>query len=277
MADTQTTTISDKDIRKVIITKGYDLSTIFGFILAFGLIITALLIGGVPGAFIDIKAFLIVFGGTLAVTIISYTSDELKAALKSFSHLFFHNNIEPDQLANQLIDISVISKKKGILAIQQAEKKVANNKFLARGLQMVSDGVTGEDILKILGHEINSQIARHQSGAKVMRRAADAAPAMGLIGTLVGLVQMLSMLDDPSTVGPSMAVALLTTFYGAILGTVIFSPLANKLELKAKYEYLQKHLILTAIKSIAMQENPRRLEMMLNSELPPVKRIRYFK
>ncbi|MEC7029070.1 MAG: MotA/TolQ/ExbB proton channel family protein, partial [Pseudomonadota bacterium] len=132
------------------------------------------------------------------------------------------------------------------------------------------------DIDRVLGQEVDALAERHRRSASILRRASEVAPAMGLIGTLVGLVQMLAQLDDPSSIGPAMAVALLTTFYGAIMGTVILGPLAAKLERNSGDETMIKNLILTAMGSIARQENPRRLEMLLNSELPPEHRIRYF-
>ncbi|HLF58773.1 MAG TPA: MotA/TolQ/ExbB proton channel family protein, partial [Alphaproteobacteria bacterium] len=118
--------------------------------------------------------------------------------------------------------------------------------------------------------------ARHIKGASVLRKGAEVAPAMGLIGTLVGLVQMLGRLDDPGTIGPAMAVALLTTFYGAVLANVVLAPLASKLERNSREELLVKHIFLMAASSIARQENPRRLEMLLNSVLPPSKRVQFF-
>ena len=141
---------------------------------------------------------------------------------------------------------------------------------------MVTDGYSADDIYQLLGQEVDSLAERHRRSASIVRRASEVAPAMGLIGTLVGLVQMLAQLDDPASIGPAMAVALLTTFYGAIMGTVILGPLAAKLERNSNDETMSKRLILTAMESIARQENPRRLEMLLNSELPPEHRIRFF-
>ena len=127
-----------------------------------------------------------------------------------------------------------------------------------------------------MGQEVDALLERHRRAASIIRRGSEVAPAMGLIGTLVGLVQMLAQLDDPSSIGPAMAVALLTTFYGAILGTIVLGPLSGKLERNSNSEAMIKNLVLTAMGSIARQENPRRLEMLLNSELPPDKRIRFF-
>jgi len=124
--------------------------------------------------------------------------------------------------------------------------------------------------------ELHAIADRHNKGADILRRAAEVAPAMGLIGTLVGLVQMLGNLDDPSAIGPAMAVALLTTFYGAVLGNMVFAPLASKLERKSDEEALLNEIYLLGITSIARQESPRRLEVLLNTILPPANRISYF-
>ena len=119
-------------------------------------------------------------------------------------------------------------------------------------------------------------VERHRRSASILRRAAEISPAMGLIGTLIGLVQMLANLSDPESIGPAMAVALLTTFYGAILGTAVLSPMAAKLERNSNEEAMLRSMVMIAMSSIARQDNPRRLEMLLNSELPPSKRIKYF-
>jgi chemotaxis protein MotA len=220
---------------------------------------------------------LIVFCGTLAVTAISFTGAEFFNTVKIIGKSLVRHIYNHKSSSHQLIDLAVAVRHDGVLSLQQIEKELKKDNFLYRGIQMVSDGNTSDEISRIMGQEIDAQAARHHKGISILRRAAETAPAMGLIGTLIGLVQMLAMLDDPSTIGPSMAVALLTTFYGAMLGTVVCSPLAGKLEANAEQEILHKTLILTTLGSIARQENPRRLEMMLNSELPPSQRVKYFK
>lgn len=254
-----------------------DYATISGLLVAFVLIATALVIGGSPQAFFDIRSFLIVICGTLAVTTISFTMEELRQTWQATGALMVRREFMPQDTARQILDLAMAARKDGVLALQNAERQLRYNQFFFRGVQMVSDGNTGDELVRLLGQEIDSQIGRSMKAVSVLRRAAEAAPAMGLIGTLIGLVQMLAMLDDPSAIGPNMAVALLTTFYGALLGTVVFSPLAAKVELTAQSDALQKNLIMMGLASIARQENPRRLEMVLNSELPPAQKIRYFK
>ena len=148
--------------------------------------------------------------------------------------------------------------------------------FLYKGFSMAVDGVSGDEIEAVLGQDLMATAQRHQRSADVLRRAAEYAPAMGLIGTLIGLVQMLGNLQDPTSIGPAMALALLTTFYGAVLANIVFSPLAAKLERNSAEEALVNHVYLLGAVSVSRQENPRHLEAMLNSVLPPAERIRFF-
>jgi chemotaxis protein MotA len=141
---------------------------------------------------------------------------------------------------------------------------------------MAVDGVGGDEIEAVLGQDLLAMAQRHQRSADVLRRASEYAPAMGLIGTLIGLVQMLGNLQDPTSIGPTMALALLTTFYGAVLANIVFSPLAAKLERNSAEEALVNHVYLLGAVSVSRQENPRHLEAMLNSVLPPAERIRFF-
>jgi len=141
---------------------------------------------------------------------------------------------------------------------------------------MVVAGTPGEEVESILHKEMMSTLQRHYKSANVLKKAAEFAPAMGLIGTLIGLVQMLGNLSDPASIGPAMAVALLTTFYGAVLANMVFAPLSTKLERNSTEEAMINNIYVMGAASIGRQENPRRLEMMLNSILPPAKRIQYF-
>lgn len=253
-----------------------DFATIFGLIFAIGLIVAAIAMGSNNANFINGPSFLIVVLGTMAATTVSYTGDELKHVPGILANTLLRRVRQPSTMARQLMDIAMLARKKGLLALSGAEPELRKEPFLARAVQLVTDGYSGDDIDRVLGQEVDAIAERHRRSASVLRRASEIAPAMGLIGTLVGLVQMLAQLDDPGSIGPAMAIALLTTFYGAIMGTVILGPLAAKLERNSNDETMLKNLILTAMGSIARQENPRRLEMLLNSELPPDERIRYF-
>ncbi len=254
-----------------------DWPTILGLVIAFSLIGAALAFGGSIGSFFNIPAAFIVIGGTIAVTSIAYRAEDLSKAWAILSASMFYQIRSPKSVALQLMDISVLAKQKGVLAIAQQEDELQKDNYIAFAMRYITDGYKTEDILQILTHDMDSLIERHKTGASIIRRASEVAPAMGLIGTLVGLVQMLSQLNDPSSIGPAMAIALLTTFYGAVLGTVILAPMAAKLERNASLDVMMKDIILSAAISISKQESPRKLETVLNAALPPDNKIVYFK
>lgn len=253
-----------------------DLATILGLVFCFMLIAAGIAMGQSNANFFDVPSVLIVILGTMAATSVAYTGEELRHVPGILANTLFRRVRKPSVMATQLMDIAALARKRGLLALGALDTELKKDPFLARAVQLVTDGFSGEDIERVLGQEVDSLAERHRRSASIMRRAAEIAPAMGLIGTLIGLVQMLSQLDDPSSIGPAMALALLTTFYGAILGNIILLPLAAKLERNSNDEAMIKGLVLTAMSSVARQENPRRLEMLLNSELPPDERIVYF-
>lgn len=253
-----------------------DLVTIFGLVFAFAFIGGAILIGQSNANFINVPSLMIVLFGSMAATSISFTGEELRRAGSIIGKSMVRRVQSPKKLASSLVDMAVIAKKKGILALSNYEREMNKDAFLAKSMQMAIDGYNPQEIEPLLVNEVETLSERHRRSASICKRASEIAPAMGLIGTLVGLVQMLADLENPETIGPAMAIALLTTFYGAILGTVVMAPLAVKLEKNSADETLIKTLIAIAATSVARQDNPRRLEMMLNSELPPSERIRYF-
>jgi chemotaxis protein MotA len=219
----------------------FDGATILGLGGAFVLISVAIVLGGSWAAFIDIPAMLIVLGGTFAVTTVSFNLSDIRTTQSIIANSLFKATRDAGEAARSVISLAETARQSGTLILQ--------------------DHLPG---------------LRHEPGASVLRRAADVAPAMGLIGTLVGLVQMLGNLEDPSSIGPAMAVALLTTFYGAVLGNMVFAPLAGKLERKSDDEALVNEVYLLGVSSIGRQESPRRLETLVNTILPPAKRVSFF-
>jgi len=254
-----------------------DWPTIFGLVIAFSLIGAALFFGGSVAAFFNIPAAFIVVGGTIAVTSIGYRSEDLAKAWTIFKASIAYKVRFPNQLALQLMDVAVLAKNKGVLALSQQEQAFEKDPYVANAMRYITDGYQLEDITQIMTHDMDALMDRHKIGASIIRKASEIAPAMGLIGTLVGLVQMLTQLNDPSSIGPAMAVALLTTFYGAILGTVILAPIAGKLERNASMDIMVKDLIMATCVSIAKQESPRKLETIFNATLPLDQKIKYFK
>ena len=255
----------------------WDFATIFGLFVGLGLIGLAIYLGEAQAQFFNVRALIIVLFGTIAVTCISYTPKELKRAGGIIAKSIFPQKRAAQAMAKQLLDVAVVSRARGPLALSRAQREFEHDRYLHRAVNMVIDGMKGDDVYRILSQELEAQKERHARSAGILRRASEIAPAMGLIGTLLGLVQMLAQLDDPSNIGPAMATALLTTFYGAILGTVVLGPLASKLEKNSDDEMLVKQLVVTAMKSISDKENPRHLEIRMNSELPPELRVAYFK
>lgn len=277
MSDSNNTDLfRENDIRIASSTVSLDLTTIFGLLLTFTLITIAILIGQSDANFFNIPSFLIVILGTMTVTATSFSAEELKNAWNVIGNSLFKKRKSSTLIARQLLDLAVLAKKRGILALASIESELKKDPHLFKSAQIVTDGYEVEDIERILAQDLDALTERHRRSASILRRAAEIAPAMGLIGTLIGLVQMLANLQDPETIGPAMAVALLTTFYGAILGTAVLSPMAAKLERNSNEEAAQRSLVMIAMSSIARQDNPRRLEMLLNTELQPSERITYF-
>lgn len=258
-------------------TAGPDLATIVGIGGALALIALAMVLGGSPGSFLDLPAILIVVLGTLAVTLASFSFNEVGATVAMLPRALTHAPLDAGDRADRILDLADHARRNGLLKLQGAPLDgTLDDPFLHKGLSLVVDGVIEDEVEAMLRHEMEATAERHARSASVLRRAAEVSPAMGLIGTLVGLVQMLGNLEDPARIGPSMAVALLTTFYGAILSNVVFAPLASKLERAANEEWLVNHITVLGVVSIARKENTRRLEMLLNSVLPPHQRVRRF-
>jgi len=268
--------LTESNIRITRIQTSPDYVTIFGLFFALGLIIGAIMMGSANANFIDLPSIMIVILGTIAATCVSYSWDEIAKAGRIIGQSLFMNKIKPATMAKQLMDIAVLARKKGIFALSIIEGELSKNSMIADAMRILADGYSGDDAERVLTQDLDSLMERHRRSANMLRRAAEIAPAMGLIGTLVGLVQMLANLDNPEAIGPAMALALLTTFYGAIMSTIVLNPMAAKLERNSNDEAMLRTLVMMTVLSIARQENPRRLEMLLNSELPPEERIVYF-
>lgn len=253
-----------------------DIATVIGISAAFLLILTAIVIGGRPGAFFDLPSIFIVFGGTFGVTVACFSLRDIAVAVRVVGQTVFRASRDPVEVARHLMQLSDAARRKGHLSLQDHLPELMNSGLLYRGVAMVVDGSEAAEVERIMHSELEATTERQVRTVGVLRKAAEISPAMGLIGTLVGLVQMLGNLEDPSTIGPSMAVALITTFYGAVLANLVFIPLAAKLERNASEDALINEMHVMAAGSIARQENPRRLEMLINTVLPPENKIVYF-
>jgi len=183
-----------------------------------------------------------VVGGTFLVTTVSFTLTEIGQAQGLMFRAAVYNAESPQDAVVQSLYLADLARKRGRLALQNVTESLHYAPFLYRAINMVIDGMPAEEVERILTRESDTTFERHHRSAGVLRRAGEVAPAMGLIGTLIGLVQMLGSLDDPSSIGPAMAVALLTTFYGAVLANMVFTPLANKLERNAQVEAITRQI-----------------------------------
>ncbi|MHA1152568.1 MAG: motility protein A [Alphaproteobacteria bacterium] len=253
-----------------------DVATLFGVSGAFLVIGAAMVLGGHPESFVDLPAILIVVGGTFLVTTVSFSLAEVAHAQHVMLRAVVYHTESPRTAALRILNLADAARRNGLLALENELNASHHSRFLAQAISLVIDGFPAEEIASILGRERHATSERHVRSAGVLRRAGEVAPAMGLIGTLVGLVQMLSNLQDPAAIGPAMAVALLTTFYGAVLANMVFHPLANKLERNSQIETMVNQIYAIGAASISRQENPRRLEMTINAILSPVQRVSYF-
>lgn len=277
-------TISEtgKDLRRSLgtapeaATPTIDAATLLGVSGAFLVIGAAMVLGGSPESFVDLPAILIVVGGTFLVTTVSFSLAEVAHAQRVMLRAVVYHAESPMKAALRILFLADAARQNGPLALEKELNTSYHSRFLAQAISLVIDGFPAEEIEHILGRERHATGARHLRSAGVLRRAGEVAPAMGLIGTLVGLVQMLGNLQDPSAIGPAMAVALLTTFYGAVLANMVFHPLATKLERNSEVEAMVNQIYEIGATSISRQENPRRLEMTINAILSPAQRVSYF-
>ncbi len=253
-----------------------DYATLAGTLGAFVVIGLAMYLGGRPDSFIDIPAMLIVLCGSFLVTTISFSWDEVVQAQGLMLRASVYHVEELDEAARQAMRLAGHARRDGVLSLQKIGAHLSHSAFLERAVSIVVDGAAPDDVERIMQGELQATERRHARSVGVLRRAGEVAPAMGLIGTLVGLVQMLGNLEEPSSIGPAMAVALLTTFYGAVLANMVFLPLAKKLERNSERESLVNQIYAACAVSICRKENPRRLEMLLNTILPPDRRLNLF-
>ncbi|MCG6929207.1 MAG: MotA/TolQ/ExbB proton channel family protein [Desulfofustis sp.] len=252
-----------------------DLSTIIGIIAAFGLMLMAILYGSPLTIFFNIPALLIVLGGTTGVAFIHYPFADLREAFKVARKAVFHRDKPINEYIQQLMNFANKARKEGILGLQGELDRI-DDQFLKRSVQMAVDGQEPDTLKDMLNTEIDYIIKRHSKGANIFVSIGTYAPAMGMVGTLIGLVQMLQNLNDPSRIGPAMAVALLTTFYGAVIANVVCLPVAGKLRNRSETEILEKSLIIEGMRSILSGENPRLIEQKLHAYISPKLRATMF-
>lgn len=248
-----------------------DLATLIGMIGAMAIIITAMVLSGGVGMFVDIPSVLIVIVGSLFVVMAKFGLGQFLGAGKVASKAFMFKSEDPAELIEEIVGLADEARKGGLLAL---EGKELSSTFLQSGIQLLVDGHDPEVVKTLLSKDKNKTVERHELGAKIFSALGDVAPAMGMIGTLIGLVAMLSNMDDPKSIGPAMAVALLTTLYGAMLANMVAIPISDKLILRRGEEDLNKSLVIDALLAIQGGQNPRVIDAMLRNYLPGSQRAK---
>ncbi len=246
-----------------------DLATLVGIIGALALIVLSMLMSGELGMFVNGPSLVIVVGGTIFAVMAKYGLGQFLGAGKVAAKSFFVKNPDPLELITEVVALADEARKGGLLSL---EGKEVSNDFLQRGIQLLVDGHDPDVVKQLLARDRSAAVERHTQGSSIFAAMADMAPAMGMIGTLIGLVAMLANMDDPKAIGPAMAVALLTTLYGAIIANAMCGPISDKLKLRAGEEAMIKSLVMDALLAIQNGQNPRVIDSMLRNYLPEGKR-----
>ena len=251
-----------------------DLTTILGIVAGVGLVIGAIMSGEGGMFFVDIPAAMIVVGGTLGATLIHFRMNDILSVFRVLRKVFTAPQISNTETIANLVRLAERARREGVLSLEP-ELQALDDDFTRKGFQYAVDGADPETIRIILESELVSLEERHKLGQGIFVSMAQTAPAFGMIGTLIGLIQMLRSLQNPAMLGPGMATALVTTFYGAMLAYMFFQPVAGKLANRSKEELLQKELIMEGILAIQSGDNPRIVREKLMSFLAPSHRRQF--
>jgi chemotaxis protein MotA len=250
-----------------------DLATVIGVTLAIALIIGSIVMGGASfSTFIDIPSLLVVGGGSLGAVLICFPLRTVLLVPGVTKKVFLNRATDYRAIINQLVSLAETARRDGLLALE-AKLGQIDNPFIKLGIQMAIDGTRPEVIESILRSEMEAVATRHKDGKNLYDQMGKYAPAYGMIGTLLGLIMMLSNMSDPSGIGKGMAVALITTLYGSVVANVICLPFAEKLAFLNKQELLSLEIIIRGIMDIQSGENPRVIQQKLSTFLPPKQRV----
>ncbi len=252
-----------------------DKATVIGIVVSYAFVLASLVTGAGIMTYVNIPSVLIVIGGTLGILFINFPMSDVLGTLGPLKKAFFHKSENIDELITDLVEYSVKARKNGILSLENSIEEM-DGSLMKTGLQMVLDGEDPKTVKAILETDLENREDRHKVAIAIFDSIGAYAPAMGMIGTLIGLVAMLKTMQDPSTIGPNMAVALITTFYGAIIANMFALPISGKLALRANEESLIGQIVIEGIMSIQQGDNPRIMEQKLHTFLPPRKRKSQF-
>lgn len=246
-----------------------DIATLVGLIGGIAMVLMAMVLGGSVLTFIDAPSILIVVVGTHFIVMMKYSLGDFLSAAGSGMKVLTFKSPNYDELIESIVELADMARKSGLLALEGAE---ISDPFMKKGISLLVDGHDGDVVRSILEKDMRMASTRHKQSAGIFKSMADIAPAMGMIGTLVGLVAMLSNMDDPKSIGPAMAVALLTTLYGAIMANMVGIPIADKLILRDGEESTARSLIIDGLLGIQAGQNPRVIEQVLHGYLAEGKR-----
>lgn len=247
-----------------------DISTVVGLLLATVSIIGSILYGSPLSIFIDPPSVFVVGGGVIATTLIKWPMENVKALVPIYMKSIFSTPMEPKLMIEEIQKLAETARRESVFAL---EKVPVEDKFLKKAVTLAADNRPPEVITSILSLEIAAMEDRHSKGVDILEGMGADGPAFGMIGTLIGLVQMLQNMSDPSSIGPAMAVALLTTFYGSVIANVFTIPVAAKLKQRSKQEATKMNIIVAGVLGIVAGENPRVIREKLDSFLPPKDRL----
>lgn len=245
-----------------------DLATLVGFILGMLVVLGSILMGGSLVAFIDIPSMVVVGGGTMAAILVNYPLTRVKMVIQVVKNSFVTKLPDEREEIERIIRYAQVARREGLLALEEKLPEI-DDPFLVKGVQLVIDGFPAETVRDILSIEMDFQRARHAEGKEMLEQFAAFAPAFGMIGTLMGLVQMLQNLSNPDDIGSGMAVALLTTFYGAVLANLLFTPMAGKLAFRDKEEMLLREIMIEGVIAIQSGDKPQLIREKLKSFIAP--------
>lgn len=246
-----------------------DIATLIGLVGGFGLIATTIILGGNPGGFIDIPSVVVVIGGTFAAAFVMFPLKTIIGTVKVAMKSLFFNSQDPNDLVKIITALAERARKESLVAL---EKVPIEDAYLKKGIMLVADGSSEALVRSVMEIELDFMKQRHRQGQGVFKGMGMMAPAFGMIGTLIGLVNMLQNLDDPSSIGPAMAVALLTTFYGAVLANVVFIPISKKLEERSEEDALFMQIMIEGVASVQKGEHPSVVRDKLEAFLAPALR-----
>lgn len=245
-----------------------DLASVFGLVGGIAVILITILISGDLAGYVDIPSIVCTFGGTIAMTFMAFPIRKLKEGFASLKYVFVYKETDAEYVIKSIIDLANIARKEGLLALEEAAQQLKDD-FLQKGVLLIVDGTDPELVRNILETELSFIEERHKSNQGVFEFMAAIGPGFGMLGTLIGLINMLANLSDPSTVGPNMAVAIVTTLYGSIIANVFCNPVVNKLKIRSSQESLMKEVMLEGMLSIQAGENPRIIEEKLKAFMSP--------